>query len=335
MISKSQSDPSALGGRKRKAEAPIMYGYIMGRLRQEHIFSSIEEDDWDALTAKVSAHPQLPPPAYTSRPFTEATPLSDDLFGADVGEINVREGGGNEVMILDEKERSPDPLDVYDAVAVALGENVLWKAGREHLVMENQTSCRTAIDLILLTAIDLAQHRICESADVDEAVCVRHSLTGSKCQYSADGSEFGSWVVLHQEVDIPDQHLLPGTLSPFSDETQKVAFSKFRTFHRREGLPPPRRPPAHHRGDAPAGIWPALTTPVVPATSETKPFKAAATCDLNILQSRDLAIVLRLLTPAILEAPEDFERLAVAALPSTSIPANQKNAEREVLKIYI
>jgi hypothetical protein len=104
----------------------------------------------------------------------------------------------------------------------------------------------------------------------------------------------------------------------------------------------------------PAGIWPALTTPVVPATS--KPFKAAATRDLNILQSRDLAIVLRLLTLAvsvhvyrvlwvfhqlllmftqILEAPDDFERLAVAALPSTSIPANQENAEREVLKIYI
>jgi hypothetical protein len=50
---------------------------------------------------------------------------------------------------------------------------------------------------------------------------------------------------------------------------------------------------------APAGIWPALTIPVVPATSETKPFKAAATCDLNILQSRDLAIVLRLLTLAV------------------------------------
>jgi hypothetical protein len=53
-------------------------------------------------------------PAHTSRPFTEATPLSDDLFGADVGEINVREGGGNEVMILDGKDRSLDPLDVYD-----------------------------------------------------------------------------------------------------------------------------------------------------------------------------------------------------------------------------
>jgi hypothetical protein len=71
-------------------------------------------------------------------------------------------------------------------------------------------------------------------------------------------------------------------------------------FHRREGLPPPRRPPAHRRGERHNG-W-RLAGPhhsLVPATSETKPFKVAATRDFSILQNQGLANVLRLLTLAV------------------------------------
>ncbi|KAJ6550866.1 hypothetical protein DFH09DRAFT_1168483 [Mycena vulgaris] len=75
--------------------------------------------------------------------------------------------------------------------------------------MDNETSSRTAIDLVLLTAIDLAQQQIAEKQDVDEALRARHSLNGPKLCV-ADGREVGSWVVLHQEVDIPGQPLLPG-----------------------------------------------------------------------------------------------------------------------------
>ncbi|KAJ7866677.1 hypothetical protein B0H13DRAFT_2352417 [Mycena leptocephala] len=50
--------------------------------------------------------------------------------------------------------------------------------------------------------------------------------------------------------------------------------------------------------------------PALPPVAETKPFKAAMTHILNIFHGRDLAIVLRLLTLAILSSPEEFEKLA-------------------------
>ncbi|KAJ7601328.1 hypothetical protein B0H17DRAFT_1342475 [Mycena rosella] len=52
--------------------------------------------------------------------------------------------------------------------------------------------------------------------------------------------------------------------------------------------------------------------PALSTMSETKPFKAASTRVLDIFKGQDLAIVLRLLTLAILSSPEEFERLAAA-----------------------
>jgi hypothetical protein len=64
MLTASQSEPSALAGRKRKAEdlsAETIYAYILERLRQERLFSAIENDDWEQLTSKFLGDPQLPP----------------------------------------------------------------------------------------------------------------------------------------------------------------------------------------------------------------------------------------------------------------------------------
>jgi hypothetical protein len=59
MLTASQSEPSALAGRKRKAQdlgAETIYVYILERL-----FSAIKNDDWEQLTSKFLGDPQLPP----------------------------------------------------------------------------------------------------------------------------------------------------------------------------------------------------------------------------------------------------------------------------------
>ena len=66
-------------------------------------------------------------------------------------------------------------------------------------VWQNETSCRTAIDLILLTATKLAQQQIKQNKVIEDTIRARHSVP-------SDDDDSG-WVVLHQEVVIPDQAL--------------------------------------------------------------------------------------------------------------------------------
>ncbi|KAJ7820896.1 hypothetical protein B0H13DRAFT_2377678 [Mycena leptocephala] len=98
---------------------------------------------------------------------------------------------------------SDDPMappNTYHQAAAELEDNILWKSVREHVVVENETSCKTAIDLVLLTAINLAQQQIATKKDVDDTLRTRHHIVGDNDS---------SWVVLHQDVDVPDQDLLP------------------------------------------------------------------------------------------------------------------------------
>ncbi|KAJ7878625.1 hypothetical protein B0H13DRAFT_2545321 [Mycena leptocephala] len=195
MLTASTSAPADLSGRKRKSDPGVdvdtVVLSIIETLRGEQLFSSIEEDDWEVLTKKVRKNPTLP---KMSRPFTEARPFYSSLFEPKIGSINLFEDETADPA-ADEDEELTVP-DIYCEAADALRKNELWENIREHVVME--TSCRTAIDLILLTAIKLAQQQIDQNEDVDSAIRARHS---------PDDNSRG-WVVLHQEVDIPDQALL-------------------------------------------------------------------------------------------------------------------------------
>ncbi|KAJ6551349.1 hypothetical protein B0H19DRAFT_166741 [Mycena capillaripes] len=197
MLTPSTSAPADLSGRKRKSDPGVdvdaVVLSVMETLRGERFFSAIEEDDWEVLTEKVRKNPTLP---KTSRLFTEARPFYSSLFELKVGSIKLFEDRVADPA-ADEDEELTVP-DVYREAAEALRKNELWENVREHVVMENETSCRTAIDLILLTAIKLAQQQIDQNEDVDSAIRARHS---------PDDNSSG-WVVLHQEVNIPDQALL-------------------------------------------------------------------------------------------------------------------------------
>ncbi|KAJ7217733.1 hypothetical protein GGX14DRAFT_597667 [Mycena pura] len=165
----------------------------METLRRETMFCGIEEDDWISLTEKVRKNPT---PSRVSRPFTEAMPFYSFLFAKTVDRINLLEDRLPGASDEDEALAIPD---IYQEAADALRKNELWENVREHVVMDNETSCRTAIDLILLTAIKLAQQQIQQNKVIEDTIRARHSIP-------SDDDDSG-WVVLHQEVIIPDQAL--------------------------------------------------------------------------------------------------------------------------------
>ncbi|KAJ7076540.1 hypothetical protein B0H15DRAFT_934263 [Mycena belliarum] len=211
MLSASRSDSYALATRKRKAEdldAGALFTAVLNRLRQHRGFAAMEQDDWEDATSEILLDAKLPECAFPPRPFTDALPFYQELFGKDTGDILVAE----DLELLRGVEDSDSSFaDRYHEAAAALRENTLWKSVKEHVLIENETSCRTAIDLVLLTAMELAQQQIAESPDVDDALFERHSL--GKCERNgldSDAREVRSWVVLLQELEITDQELLPG-----------------------------------------------------------------------------------------------------------------------------
>ncbi|KAJ7736885.1 hypothetical protein B0H16DRAFT_1572973 [Mycena metata] len=195
------SVPSNLGSRKRKAEE------VLDWLRTQRPFSTVEEEKWSQISTKIFEDPSLYSSTVKSRPFTDARPFHDGLFEPDVGDIDVELPTC--ALVLDDAVPPPSTVDRYDEAAAALRKNVLWKSVQQHVLMARDTSSRTAVDLVVLTAVDLAQQQIGEKGAVDDALCQRHSLVGSKHR-DASGRKIGSWVVLQQDVEVEDQLLLPG-----------------------------------------------------------------------------------------------------------------------------
>ncbi|KAJ7353646.1 hypothetical protein DFH08DRAFT_934483 [Mycena albidolilacea] len=201
MLPTSRSEASGLAGHKRKAadwddNSEHLMFQVFSRLRQEALFSAVEEDEWDGMTARVLNDPKLRTPKVTLSPFTEALPFFRELCDYTDQSIDIREDDA--------------PLeDKYEAVAADLEENVLWKGLRDHVVMEKEVSSRTVIDMIVLTAVGLAQQQISQQPDVDDALRLRHNPEAPP-RHEQDGAELNSWVVVRQEVDIPDQLVRSG-----------------------------------------------------------------------------------------------------------------------------
>ncbi|KAJ7736889.1 hypothetical protein B0H16DRAFT_1572994 [Mycena metata] len=204
MLSASQSESSGLGPSRRlkrqdddtTLDLGAALRILLKKLREDTLFAAVEDEDWAKLTTRMVADPVG---AVMSRPFTEARPFYEDLFQPEVELIPC------EVRSSKKKgPRPPSQEDRYDVAAAALRKNPLWKGVEEHVVMHGETSCRTAIDLIAITAVDLAQQEIANQDAVDQALCARHSLP------ERGEEEPGSWVVLYRDVDVDPQPLLPG-----------------------------------------------------------------------------------------------------------------------------
>ncbi|KAJ6493283.1 hypothetical protein C8R45DRAFT_989299 [Mycena sanguinolenta] len=197
MAAASMTHSSGLG-RKRKAEDSELdpgASRVLKQLKQNPLFSSI---DWEALTTEVLTD-SLPAPSFESRPFTQAHALFHDLFESSTFLRLYRADGS---LPQNEENLSPDR---YEDAAAALLDNPLWKAIEQNLGIKDKSSCSSAIDFIILTAIDLAQQEITRNREVDLALRARHRLE----EHISDDGVAGSRVVLHHKIKIPNQLVLP------------------------------------------------------------------------------------------------------------------------------
>ncbi|KAJ7217035.1 hypothetical protein GGX14DRAFT_601810 [Mycena pura] len=198
MLPNSQSESSGLKNGKRKRvsnDVQDIIGKILAVARRELPLSDIDDDEWETIAKNVSSDAELFPDGVQV-PFTGALPFFGDLCGP-IEHLDICE---------DMKQATGDGASVYDEAAMSLQESPLWRGVREHVIMEIETSCRTAIDLVLLTAVNLAQRHICETPEIDDALRIRHSLV-HPAPYDF---RTASWVAIQQDVDIPGQSVRRG-----------------------------------------------------------------------------------------------------------------------------
>ncbi|KAJ6537677.1 hypothetical protein B0H19DRAFT_1078816 [Mycena capillaripes] len=242
----------------------------------------------------------------TSRLFTEARPFQNELFQTEIERIELYEDSENankRGLAPENSDYSMAPPDIYHRAAAELQDNVLWKSVREHIVVENETSCRTAIDLILLTAINLAQQQIATKKDVDDTLRTRHCI---------HGNGDSSWTLLPTVAFHGSLDYLIGVVSGknaqdvLKHSTQAAAAAASTSSGSTKGS-------GNRRSTrlASCSKKPSLST--VAETPGGPPFKSATTRFLNILKDGHLAIILRLLTLTIFSSLEEFVQLAASA----------------------
>ncbi|KAJ7146093.1 hypothetical protein C8R44DRAFT_845349, partial [Mycena epipterygia] len=217
MIPSFSSESSGLTLKRKKKESDLesIYSHFLKTIRQDPVFNDIGDEAWAAMSRKVlRENTELP---ELSKPFTEGQLFYQELFENDVPRIDLREDADpvedDQVEydpVADIHAVPPPKSDPYQEAADALQSSALWEGVKQHVVTANDMPCRTAIDMVVLTAIGLAQRLINQNEDVDHSLCERHSLHGPKCHVAGSDRKIGAWVVLHQKVDIPDQILRQG-----------------------------------------------------------------------------------------------------------------------------
>ncbi|KAJ6611151.1 hypothetical protein B0H10DRAFT_2057735 [Mycena sp. CBHHK59/15] len=206
MLPASSSESSGPHPKRKLEEADVeeLFSHFMTILSsesivKEHFPGGPGSKAWTTLQKKVLADNKKTP--KLSRPFTDGKSFYADLFEGPPAPISLRE---------DKNPVSPAQPHPYQEAAGALQGNPLWKGVKDHIIMANETGCRTAIDMVVLTAINLAQQDIVLDDSVDTTLSQRHSLPDTKCLLDGFSNEIRSWVVLQQEVEIPDQDLKVG-----------------------------------------------------------------------------------------------------------------------------
>ncbi|KAF7350648.1 hypothetical protein MSAN_01625100 [Mycena sanguinolenta] len=288
----------------------------------------------------------VPAPSLKSQTFAEAHAFYSDFFEVErPGEITMDEDTDKDVLQNEKTHR-------FREAAAAFQDNMLWKAAKQHLRVKDDSGCRMAIDFIILDAIKLAQKEISQNEAVDLALRARHHLEEHNWR-DPEAGEAGSWVGLHHKVkiDTSDQVVLPGialhgvldlvmTVIPACDAKDALqsaarhltmnALYAPQNFQKRPQIAPRHRGRRGERrqtygerrvleGGGYAGSFPLRLYGQAVAKipdPDSKPFKVASTRMLDI--SQDLAIVIRLLTLAMLWSAEQFAELAGHRVASSS-----------------
>ncbi|KAJ7503306.1 hypothetical protein B0H11DRAFT_2357385 [Mycena galericulata] len=146
-----------------------------------------------------------------SRPFTEGAEFLGDLFD---------ESGPEELDLLPDPHSEMDSvgelvikdLGVYREAAERLEENDLWKAAKSHLSLASNTGCRTLIDMVLLSAVQIAQQLIIDDDVVDKDLAGRHSFKQRPVKLPGIGKEIRNWILLEHDVAVPDLDVKPNVV---------------------------------------------------------------------------------------------------------------------------
>ncbi|KAJ6576681.1 hypothetical protein DFH09DRAFT_366019 [Mycena vulgaris] len=200
MLSSSASEGSSLNSKRRSSENldeldPSLLKRFMNLLWEEReVKEHFAEREWKRLGNTVSKKkPKL------SLPFTEAISVYQDLFEDSDDILYLKE----DLDTRTEKAASTSE----EQAATALLDNALWTGVQEHVVVQNETRGRTIIDLVLIAAIEIAQDEVASNDFVDKSLGQRHGFdVADKKKYPG----VQSWLLLHQEVKIPDQDLKVG-----------------------------------------------------------------------------------------------------------------------------
>ncbi|KAJ7695481.1 hypothetical protein B0H17DRAFT_1198700 [Mycena rosella] len=199
------SSPSESSGLNRKRElddsdVELLFASFMELVWREPSVQQIPggRKEWTKVKQKILRENKTVP--KLSRPFTESKSFYEELFDEYSSTISLPRND----------PKVPPPKDQYQEAADALQNNPLWDTVKVHVVMNSETSCRTAIDMVVLTAVNLAQQEIGKKPAVDNALRERHVLKDAKCRVDGYPHKIGSWIVLHQEVEIPDQDVRRG-----------------------------------------------------------------------------------------------------------------------------
>ncbi|KAJ6576678.1 hypothetical protein DFH09DRAFT_1361569 [Mycena vulgaris] len=153
------------------------------------------------LSSSASEGSSLNSNVGLSLPFTDGINIYQDFF-EDAGVILDLK---KDLDLLSGQEDMTSTSEKQ--AATALLDNALWTGVQKHVVVQNETRGRTIIDLVLVAAIEMAQDEVASNDFVDKSLSKRHGFdVDDKKKYPG----VQSWILLYQEVNIPDQDLKVG-----------------------------------------------------------------------------------------------------------------------------
>ncbi|KAJ7619371.1 hypothetical protein FB45DRAFT_930593 [Roridomyces roridus] len=190
----SKSDPVDVKGketRKRKREVENAQKEILDIAEELKLSDeSVDQHTLRLLLERITQKLESSPPSSNSIPFTSASAHIPALFGT-LGDLPMN---------------SSMPLPaMYQEAADALLHDQTFLNVLDHVVMNSEESCRSAIDPVLFCAVKLAQKIIEKTPVLDEQLATGHGIPYPPLS----GQPSATWLTVWQERDLPEQDLGP------------------------------------------------------------------------------------------------------------------------------
>ncbi|KAJ7650087.1 hypothetical protein FB45DRAFT_997234, partial [Roridomyces roridus] len=316
--------------KSEKLDKHKMQAIIQG-VKDDDAFKQLDLDNakWEALVKAILKRTE-----EKSTAFTAVKPLIKEIFVDSAKEMD-----------FPEPDPAAKPESIFYKAADELRESKAWKSILNFVLVHNRMSCPTAINNILLAALDLATEMLAADKTLDEELATRFDVD------LGETSGTKSWLLLHQDVIVPStpvanvslHGILEYTILPVSGKLarlylgsdQRVGFLEFPedALKCAVNIVEAKQVDAFGTHDMEAQVLakgatlcvtssrPAVITVLTDGTcwcffviskradKNDKPFMARKTPVYHIFRPNHLAIVLRLLSLAILKPASEFSQL--------------------------